>query len=147
MTSATPEARAALLFAAFYAAHQVGDHWVQRHHDAETKGQDDAEGRAACARHVATLTATKAAAVAAAVLATGMRVRPGRLAAAMAADAISHYAIDRRRPLARLAARVGKTEFYELGEFEAAPCGTGAYALDQSAHIAALWAAAVAAAR
>ncbi|RSN51119.1 DUF3307 domain-containing protein [Actinomadura sp. WAC 06369] len=150
MTTTTPEARAAraaLLFAAFYAAHEVGDHWIQRHGDALAKGQPGAEGRAACARHVATLTAAKAAAAAAAVAVTGMRVRPGRLAGAMLADALSHYVIDRRRPLARLADRVGKTEFYELGSGTAAPCGTGAYALDQSAHITALWVAAITAAR
>jgi hypothetical protein len=52
---------------------------------------------------------------------------------------VSHWWADRRAPLARLAERVGKSEFCDLGDPGAAPCGTGAYQLDQSWHIAWLW--------
>lgn len=38
--------------------------------------------------------------------------------------------------LARLADRLGKGEFARLGDGAAAPAGTGAYALDQSWHVA-----------
>jgi hypothetical protein len=125
----------AAAFAALYAAHEIGDHWLQRHSDALSKGEPGRTGRHACARHVATLTATKAAALAATSKATGLRLRPRAVLAALAVDAVSHYWADRRTTLARLAGRTGKAEFYALGDGKAAPCGTGAYALDQSWHV------------
>ncbi|XVQ16350.1 transcriptional regulator (plasmid) [Spirillospora sp. CA-255316] len=140
-------ARAALLIGVWYAAHHVADHIGQRHRDALAKGKPGAEGRAACARHVANLTATKGLALAVASAATGIRLHPGRVAAAMAADAATHYVIDRREPLRRLAEALGKGEFYGLGDELAAPCGTGRYVMDQSVHLAALTAAALYAAR
>src|SRR5690242_21078110 len=45
-------------FAALYAAHQVGDHWVQTQDQADRKGRPGAEGRITCAAHVMTYTAT-----------------------------------------------------------------------------------------
>jgi len=65
----------------------------------------------------------------------------------MAADAATHYVIDRRTPLRRLALVLGKADFYDLGDAMAAPCGSGAYALDQSAHLTVLAAAALYAGR
>lgn len=126
----------AAVFVALYAAHQVGDHWVQTHRQACGKGTPDMAGRIACAGHVLTLTATKMLALAALMYVTGLTLHPAALAAGLAADAASHYWADRRTTLARLAHRLGKGDFYELGDGKAAPVGTGAYALDQSWHIA-----------
>ena len=140
-------ARIGLVFMAWYAAHHYADHWGQDHRDAIAKGKPGREGRAACARHVANLTATKLAALAAAGAATGIRLSPRRVAIAMAADAATHYVIDRRTPLRRLALVLGKADFYDLGDAMAAPCGSGAYALDQSAHLTVLAAAALYAGR
>jgi hypothetical protein len=128
-------------FTALYTAHMVGDHWVQTHTQALTKALPGWPGRLACARQVATLTATKAVALLAAATVTGTPVSPARAAAALAFDAASHYLADRRTPLATLAALIGKTGFYQLGaprtgHDDAPHLGTGAYALDQSWHIA-----------
>jgi hypothetical protein len=138
-----PAAVFAALFAALFAAHQVGDHWVQTSPQALGKGAPAWPGRLACARHVASLTA-----VALAVLALGMRVSLPWLAAGLALDAAAHYWADRRFTLARLARLAGKGEFYALGaprpgRDDAPHLGTGAYALDQSFHIAFLFAAAL----
>lgn len=132
----------AAVFAALYAAHSVGDHWVQTHHQALTKGGQGRAGRIACATHVGTLTLTKAAALVAVVLVTGLSLTPLTVVAGLVVDAVSHYWADRRITLKRLAARIGKAEFYELGA--GARCmGTGAYALDQSWHVAWLFIAAL----
>lgn len=48
----------AAVFVALYAAHQVGDHWIQTQHQADCKGQPGWAGRWACLAHVATYTAT-----------------------------------------------------------------------------------------
>jgi uncharacterized MAPEG superfamily protein len=64
----------AVLFAAMYAAHEVGDHWVQTDSQAREKGIPGWQGRLACARHVAALTVTKAAAVALAAAVTGLHL-------------------------------------------------------------------------
>lgn len=130
----------AAVFAALFAAHSVGDHWVQTHHQACGKGAPGWGGRIACARHVATLTATKAAALAALMLSAGLALNPWAAALGLAVDAVSHYWADRRTTLAALAERLGKRGFYELGaprpdRDDAPHLGTGAYALDQSWHI------------
>jgi hypothetical protein len=54
----------AVVFAALYAAHEVGDHWIQTGTQAAAKGLPGRAGRLACARPVAMLTTVKAAAVA-----------------------------------------------------------------------------------
>jgi hypothetical protein len=147
---AQPEARAAriaLVWMAWKTAHTYGDHIGQDPDDAHDKGKPGAEGRAACARHVANLTATKVAALAVAGAVTGIRLSPKRVAIAMAVDAASHYVIDRRTPLRKLAAKLGKSGFYELGDPGAAPCGTGAYAMDQAMHDLLLFLAALLAGR
>jgi hypothetical protein len=136
------------VFAALYAAHQVADHHVQRGHDAMTKGLPSAEGRWACARHVASYTATAAVALGAAHLTTGARPRYARLVAGLAVSAVSHYVIDRRAPLKRFAELTGNAGFYNLGvsrpgrDDHTGP-GTGLYALDQSAHVGFLFLAAL----
>lgn len=135
--TADPAAFAAV-FAALYAAHELGDHWVQTHHQALTKGRPDRTGRLACLRHVASLTAVKAVALALVAVVCGITFPAGGalVAVALGIDAVSHYWADRRSTLAALADRIGKGDFARLGDGMAAPTGTGAYALDQSWHIA-----------
>jgi hypothetical protein len=58
-----PAARAAAVWAALSASHDVADHWVQIDAQAVAKGQPGSEGVKACAAHVATYTATQAAAL------------------------------------------------------------------------------------
>jgi len=130
----TRAARIALVLAAWKTAHNYADHIGQEHRDARDKGKPGWTGRTACARHVADMTLTKVAALAIAGAATGIRLSPRRVAVAMAIDAAGHYVIDRREPLRRLAKMLGKSEFYELGDPVAAPCGTGAYVMDQALH-------------
>jgi hypothetical protein len=77
-----------------------------------------------------------------------LHLHPVALVAALLVDAVSHYWADRRVTLARLAERIGKGEFYRLGapregHDDAPHLGTGAYALDQSWHIAWLFIAAL----
>ncbi|MFF9908777.1 hypothetical protein ACF1HU_35855 [Streptomyces olivaceus] len=143
MTTHPTTSRAAA-FAALYAlartAADLGDHWVQTDRQAVDKGQVDdpeagttaAAGRRACLAHVATYTATQAATVAAGARLLGIRITPGRAAAALALSAATHYVADRRTPVRRLADAMGKGRFYRLG----GPLG-GAYVLDQSIHHAA----------
>ncbi len=105
----------AAVFAALYAAHQVGDHWVQTGTQAACKGSRDRAGRAACAGHVTTLTITKVAALLAVALACGLHFSTLWLPAGLAVDAVSHYWADRRFTLAALAGLLGKADFYRLG--------------------------------
>ncbi|WP_433465364.1 transcriptional regulator [Spirillospora sp. CA-128828] len=136
-------------FAALYAAHEVGDHWLQTHGQACGKGAPGWSGRILCARHVATLTALKAAALTLTAVVLGLPVNPWTVAAALGIDAVSHYWADRRTTLLALADWLGRTvlpgkgKFARLGNDAAAPTGTGAYALDQSWHIGWLFAAAL----
>ncbi|GII01732.1 DUF3307 domain-containing protein [Planobispora takensis] len=138
----------AATFAALFAAHSVGDHWVQTHHQACAKAAPTTAGRIACLKHVTTLTLTKAAALAALALVTDLTVHPPALLIGLAVDAASHYWADRRVTLAALATAIGKRGFYELGASrpgrdDAPHLGTGAYALDQSWHIGWLFIAAL----
>lgn len=133
-------ARFAAAFAAMYAAHQAADHHVQRDRDAQVKGQPGPAGRWAAARHVASYTATLAAALAVTNRVTRAGFRPSRIALALALTASTHYLIDRREPLRRFAAATGHAGFYQLGaprpgRDDNPTLGTGAYALDQSAHV------------
>ena len=148
MTGADTPAVFAAVFSALYAAHTVGDHWVQTSAQAAAKGTRDAAGRWACTRHVATLTATKAAFLAAAVLTLGLPITPAAVAAGLAVDAGSHWWADRRHTLAALATRCRLAGLYTLGaprpgHDDNPSLGTGAYALDQSWHIGWLFLAAL----
>jgi hypothetical protein len=136
-------ARFAAIFGTLYAAHQVADHHVQSDRDAQVKGWPGPEGRKACARHVASYTATAAVALAVTDRVTGAGIRPGKAAAALAFSALTHYVIDRREPLRRFAEATGHGNFYRLGapregRDDNPNLGTGAYAMDQSAHVGAL---------
>jgi len=124
----------AALFIALYVGHQVGDHWIQQHEEVRDKGKPGWVGRRACALHVTTLTLTKVIAVTSVTLSLTLHLNLWAVGIALLVDAISHYWVDRRTTLEALAGKVRKGEFYALGDGMTAPCGTGAYALDQSWH-------------
>ncbi|MFD8706114.1 hypothetical protein ACFV1W_26510 [Kitasatospora sp. NPDC059648] len=101
--NSTRAARFAAAYALLRAAADVADHWIQTDDQAATKGQHDhndgqssAVGRRACAAHVATYTATQAAALLAGTRLLGIRLRPGPVAAALALSAATHYLADRQ---------------------------------------------------
>lgn len=109
-------ARFAAAYAALAAAHEVADHWVQIDDQAVRKGQTSSDGVLACAEHVATYTATQAAALLAVQRVTGMRLSWRRAALGLAVSAATHYVADRQgghwrdeqpRGIVRLAAKTG----------------------------------------
>lgn len=125
------------VYAALHAGHTVADFWVQSDHQAQVKGKPGKDGQRACAIHVATLTATQAAFLGMACLATGERLSVRRVAVGLAVNAASHYAMDRRdhgvMPLmCRALRRYGKQDFAEVGKGSLA---SGAALLDQAWHV------------
>lgn len=152
MQTTAPAARFAATFAALYAAHQVADHWVQTDHQAATKGASGWRGRLACAAHVATYSATAAAALYGANRRADLGLTPRAAGLALAVSAVTHYVADRRTPLRKLACATGSAKFYGLGACRTGrddnpTLGTGAYALDQSFHVGMLMIAALVAAK
>ena len=138
----------AVVFPALFVAHQLGDHIVQTHHQACTKGQPGAAGRWACIRHVATYTLTAVVCLLAAIAVTGASVSPAAFTAGLTISAVSHYIADRRAPLRWFAAVTGHAAFFDLGAARPGrddnPClGTGAYAMDQAWHYGWLFVAAL----
>jgi hypothetical protein len=91
----TPAVRFAAAYAALSTAHEVGDYIVQRDADAKAKGRHGPEGAAACARHVASYTATQALALYATNRYLGLGLTWRRAAAALALSAATHYLADR----------------------------------------------------
>ena len=61
--------------------------------------------------------------------ALGIRLRPGRVAAALVVSGATHYIADRREPLRRLADATGRESFVRLADFGM----NGTYCLDQAA--------------
>jgi hypothetical protein len=129
-------ARFAAVYAVLTASHEVADHWVQRDAEATVKGEPGPRGARACAIHVATYTATQAAALLAANRAFGLRLTPGRALAGLAVSALTHYVADRQgghwrdkhpRGVVRLAAVTGHKEWLERDP-------NAGYLLDQSWH-------------
>lgn len=145
----TSVATFAAVFAALYAAHSFGDHWYgQTHRQALGKGARTRQGRLHCLGHVLLLAAHKAVALAAVCAVTGLRLPLAAVAVGLLVDGVSHYWADRRFTLQALAGRTGKGDFYQLGQprpgrDDAPHLGTGAYALDQSWHVAWLFVAAL----
>lgn len=117
------------VYALLRVAADVADHWVQSDHQAQHKAKPGREGHVALAGHVASYTATQAAALLAGNRLLGLGLRPRAMVAALALSAGTHYLIDRRWPVRRAAEATGKGAFYELG----GPLG-GAYLLDQATH-------------
>jgi hypothetical protein len=140
MLTPEPVAVFAAVFAALYAGHQIGDHWIQTDHQAGHKGRPGWIGRLACARHVTTYGLTRVVALAALIWTLDLDVSPLGLAVGMAVNLASHYVADRRTPLRWIASRFGLTSFLQLGvprpgRDDLPSLGTGAYALDQSWHV------------
>lgn len=140
----------ATAFVCLYVGHMIGDHWVQTSGQARTKGGQGRDAVLACVGHVSTLTLTKVAVLVPALLFLGLPVSWGGVVLALVVDATTHYLIDRRPNLAAAAEYAGRGEFYRFGtgtvdeHGRPAPhLGTGAHALDQSAHIAFLFLAAL----
>jgi hypothetical protein len=94
-TSTAAAARFGAVYALLTASHEVADYWVQQDRDAVAKGRHGHEGRAACARHVASYTATQGLALAAASRHLGLRLDWRRAAAGLAVSAVTHYVADR----------------------------------------------------
>jgi hypothetical protein len=120
---------AALAFAvalpALGAGHWAGDYWLQRESQAVRKGLPGPAGRRACLGHVATYTAAQLAALALAGVVLSVPLGWGHVAAGLAVSAVTHYFADRREPLRRVAAAIGKGPFWDNG---------GAAAMDQAWH-------------
>ncbi|MGW1989614.1 DUF3307 domain-containing protein [Embleya sp. NPDC001921] len=131
MTPDQTEAAAttAVVYAALFSAHQLGDHWIQTHTEAMAKGAANWSGRWMCGRHVASLTATKLAAIALVWAVLDLSIGGVGLALGLAVDAASHYWADRRTTLRRLARAVGKGTWWEKDP-------NAPYLLDQSWHVA-----------
>lgn len=133
----------AATFIALYAAHMVGDHWVQTGHQAAHKGEPGWHGRVACYTHVVTYTMTGVAFLAPLCAIYGFHYPAWQFTIGMLVSAVTHYIADRRTPLKRIAgwlSSIGKDGFYQLGmpregKDDNPSLGTGAYALDQSWHI------------
>lgn len=122
-----PTAVFAAASAALFAAHQVADHWVQTQHQASSKGTASWSGRLHCAAHVATYTATAAAALLLLWWALDMPLTIAGTAAGLTVSAVTHYIADRRRPLRRMADALGKDSDWLDNH-------GGMYAMDQSWH-------------
>src|SRR5690606_17217646 len=83
----------------------------------------------ACAMHALTYTATLAAGVGVTNHTLQLGLRPSRVAAGLLLAGVTHYVIDRREPLRKIAEAVNRGGFYRM----VAPI-PGAFELDQSAH-------------
>lgn len=142
---------AAAVYAAMRAAAGIGDFWLQTGHQAAHKADAGLDGHRAMAGHVASYAGAQAVALVAANQLLGMKLRPSRIAAAVIFSGATHWLIDRRWPVRKLAESLGKTGCKLGGQCadpEHAPDGSecdggfhglggplgGAYILDQSAH-------------
>lgn len=132
----------AALAAASYPAHLLADHPFQTSACATTKGEPGRAGRAACAKHTATVVVFQAAAVAFIALVAGLALDPLAVAVGLALTGWSHYWIDRRVTAAGLWEAIGRTEFAKLGtprpgHDDNPSLGSGFYRMDQDWHT--LW--------
>lgn len=116
-------ARFAAVCGVLTASHEVGDYWAQRDAEAVAKGGHGHAGRAACARHVASYTATQGLALIVADRGLGLGLGWRRIGAALAVSAVTHYVADRSggrwredgpsTRLVRFARRTGHTGWLE----------------------------------
>lgn len=103
---------------ALYAAHHVGDYWVQTDHQAKHKGDAGAEGVRQCYLHVLTYTATQAVFLSALALVSGWQPGAWAYVLALLVSASTHYVADRREHglMFKLARKLpGKAAFMQLG--------------------------------
>lgn len=129
---------------ALYAAHHVGDYWIQTGHQAVHKGKEGREGVKACSAHVGTYLATQAAFLGLLVLVTGETLNPFAVAAALAVSGVTHYFADRREfgVMFAIIRRTGRYPFVQHagivrpgGIEDRYGLASGGWALDQSWHI------------
>jgi hypothetical protein len=145
----------AAIAVALYAAHHVGDYWVQRPIDAERKADAGPRGRLHCLTHVLTYVATQTVFLAVITLVLHLDTSLLGVVLGLLVSGVTHYIADRRRPLAWLAGLIpGKADFMKLGAprtpaiveidvelgveitcTDNPQLATGAWALDQSWHI------------
>lgn len=134
----------AVAFIALYIGHDIGDYWVQSHHDALSKQKPGSEGRAACIRHVSSYLATQCVILA---VTWGVLNIPElshwKVFLALSISCITHYLADRgpNGPMFKLAQVMSwKRDFLALGRprgghYDDNPqLATGAWALDQTWH-------------
>jgi hypothetical protein len=103
---------------ALYAAHHVGDYWVQTDHQARHKGDAGWPGRLQCAMHCVSYLITQAVFLAVLTIVTGLDTSSGALSIALAVSGVTHYLADRREHglMLWLAHRLpGKADFLRLG--------------------------------
>jgi hypothetical protein len=140
--STSQAARAAVAYAALRTAAHVADHWFQTGHQAMHKADPGVAGHRAMAGHIASYAGAQAVALVVANHLLDAGLKPRGITAAVAFSAATHWFIDRRWPVRKLAEAMDKQNFHDLG----GPLG-GSYILDQAAHHLMEAAAAVAAAR
>ena len=123
------------IFAALVFGHYLADFWVQTDHQAAHKGLTGPEswcGRWNAFKHALTYTATMSAVLGVVLIATGAPYTThtaGVVWAALIANGVTHYVIDRRWPLEALARRLGKGPWIDRDK-------AGAMMhLDQAAHL------------
>ncbi|MFB6392681.1 DUF3307 domain-containing protein [Polymorphospora lycopeni] len=126
----------AAVFVTLYVAHLWADHWLQTDWEAKTKGEPGWRGWLACTAHCAGYTATAVVALVGLHVATGWTPDLVAAAVGLGISGGTHYVIDRRVHLRRLADFLGKDKDW-------LERGGGLYALDQSAHVAFLFVAAL----
>src|SRR5689334_20297300 len=81
---------------ALYAAHHVGDYWVQTDQQARHKGEQGGAGRRACGAHVATYLTTQAVFLAVLTAATGLDTSVLGILAGLTVSGVTHWMADRR---------------------------------------------------
>lgn len=100
-----------------YAAHHVGDYWVQTDHQARHKGLAGQAGRIACLNHVTTYVTTQWAFMVVLKVVLGVGVSTLGLAALLLVSGVTHYLADRREHglMFWLARQINLDEFLALG--------------------------------
>lgn len=125
-----------------YAAHHVGDYWVQTDQQARHKGDAGWTGRIACLRHALTYNITQGLFLLLVVAVTNIEWTWGATLG-LWLSGVTHYLADRREYglMFWLARRLNLGEFLTLGHprqnwpHDPPQLATGGWALDQAWHI------------
>lgn len=102
-----------------YAAHHVGDYWVQRDEDAQHKGDVGTDGRLHCLHHVLSYLATQTAFLLIVAVTLQIHFSALGITAGLLTSGVTHYTADRREHglMFWLAKRLpGKAAFLQLGK-------------------------------